>query len=405
MTRGEVALSTISWNVLSIPLVAGLVGWFTNWLAIWMTFHPLRFIGIPPWLGWQGIIPRKAEKMARNFVDTSMARLGTATELFEGMEPNVMARHVEAVLEPRIEHYTDDVLLASSGELWEQAPTWVRKRVYRAVREQLPVLVRTTLADISARLDELLDFRHMVVSRLVEDRILLNRLFLESGSEEFRFLVRSGLYFGFLFGLLELFVWWLWPNPLQLPVFGALVGYATNWLALNLIFRPLYPIQLGPWTLQGLFLRRQKEVAAVWCRLVTREILTVRRFMQSMITGPRGERARQTILEHVRPLVDRALASIGPLAQLVLEPKTLERIAENFGRKAIEVSGDPFEDERFNEDRSRVIEAMLRERMENLSPEEFQNLLRPCFQEDEMTLILLGAALGGLAGWVQMLWF
>ncbi|MCZ7650619.1 MAG: DUF445 family protein [Thermoanaerobaculia bacterium] len=88
------------WRLASIPLTAAAVGWATNWLAIRMTFHPLRFLGIPPWLGWQGIIPRKAEKMARTFVDTSMQRLGSLPELFEEMQPEVIARHVEKVLAP-----------------------------------------------------------------------------------------------------------------------------------------------------------------------------------------------------------------------------------------------------------------------------------------------------------------
>ena len=45
---------------------------------------------------------------------------------------------------------------------------------------------------------------------------------------------------------------------------------------------------------------------------------------------------------------------------------------------------------------------MIQERMENLPPAEFQNLLRPAFQEDEMKLILLGAALGFAAGMAQL---
>jgi uncharacterized membrane protein YheB (UPF0754 family) len=48
----------------SIPVTCGFIGWVTNWLALKMTFYPLRFIGIPPVLGWQGIIPRKAAKIA-----------------------------------------------------------------------------------------------------------------------------------------------------------------------------------------------------------------------------------------------------------------------------------------------------------------------------------------------------
>ena len=53
----------------SIPLVSALVGWFTNWLAIKMTFYPLEFRGLPPIFGWQGIIPRNSERIAQNAVE------------------------------------------------------------------------------------------------------------------------------------------------------------------------------------------------------------------------------------------------------------------------------------------------------------------------------------------------
>ena len=47
------------------------------------------------------------------------------------------------------------------------------------------------------------------------------------------------------------------------------------------------------------------------------------------------------------------------------------------------------------------LEHILREKMIDLPPEEFEAFLRPVFQEDEKTLILIGAMLGGLAGIVQ----
>jgi hypothetical protein len=47
---------------LMIPVIAALVGWFTNYLAVQMIFYPIQFWGIPIWrrpevplgfLGWQ----------------------------------------------------------------------------------------------------------------------------------------------------------------------------------------------------------------------------------------------------------------------------------------------------------------------------------------------------------------
>ena len=54
-----------NWKAYSlIPLVAGFVGWFTNYLAVQMIFYPIKWRGIPIYkvegeplglLGWQGV--------------------------------------------------------------------------------------------------------------------------------------------------------------------------------------------------------------------------------------------------------------------------------------------------------------------------------------------------------------
>jgi len=50
------------WKYLSIPVIAALIGWITNWMAIKLTFYPLDFVGIRPFLGWQGIIPPRPRR-------------------------------------------------------------------------------------------------------------------------------------------------------------------------------------------------------------------------------------------------------------------------------------------------------------------------------------------------------
>jgi uncharacterized membrane protein YheB (UPF0754 family) len=391
------------WKLASIPVVAGVVGWFTNWVAIVMSFHPLRRVGWPPLLGWHGIIPSKAAKMAGTFVDSTMARLGTVAELFEQIEPERVAAHAVAWVEPRMGEYTDEVMRARDAVLWENLPELVKDGIRARARRRLPPLVGAAVEEIGRRIDELLDFRQMIVGRLAGDPALLNRLFLESGAREFRFIVRSGLYFGFLFGLVQLAVWVVYPAPWVLPAFGAAVGWATNWIALNLVFRPLQPRKIGPFTLHGLFLRRQREVAAVWCRIVTREILTVRNLIRALLSGPRAERAQAVIRRHLRPLVDESVDVLRPVAQAAVGLEGYAGLRETVGEKAVAISAEPFDDPFFNEARARRVESLLRERMEALPSEEFQDLLRPCFQEDEMKLIVLGGVLGLLAGLAQLL--
>lgn len=392
------------WRLATIPFIAAVVGWATNWVAIWMTFHPVEFRGIRPIFGWQGIIPSKAAKMAAIFVDSTMARLGTLSEVFDRMEPDVIADHVAASVAPRAEELTDEVMRRAEVYLWDNLPEPVRAAVYERVREELPALVREIFHDIDRQVENLVDLRHLVVGRLTAEPVLLNRLFLECGAAELRFIVRSGLYFGFLFGLVQLAVWVIHPARWVLPIFGLMVGLATNWIALNLVFRPLDPVRVGPWTLQGLFLKRQPEVAATWSRLVTRELLTLRHLVEEMLVGPRAERTRTLIRRHVKPLVDLALGPLRGVAQAAVGLRGFAALKEAVGETAIEVALEPFEDRTFVLDRASAVASDLTERMRQMAPAQFQDLLRPCFQEDEVKLILLGGTLGLITGWAQLQW-
>ena len=281
------------WKHLSIPVVAGLIGWGTNWLAIQMTFAPLDFVGIPPWLGWQGIIPAKARKMASIAVDATLASL---REIFDRMEPERIAGHVVRTFEPRLDDMIDELM-----------------------RER-----------------------------------------------------------------------------------GVAVGYVTNWLALHLIFEPLEPTRNGPWTFQGQFLRRQKEVAATCTRLVTRNVLTVRHFVDAMLNGPKGDRTRALIREHVWRIVDETVGVARPAVRLAVGSGEYERLKETVSAKALEIARDPFDDPVFNEERASVVERVTRERMEAMTPAGFRDLLRPAFEEDEYKLIVVGAFLGLVAGMLQL---
>lgn len=404
MTLADLLRHPDLWRYASIPLVAAIVGWGTNWVAIKMTFWPLEFRGMRPIFGWQGIIPSKAEKMASVFVDTTMVHLGTLSEVFQRMDPDLIADHVVGVLEPRMEELTDEVMRRSHVVLWDNLPEVMRNAVYQRVREELPSLVHALLDDIDSQVEQLVDLKELVVRQLVGHPLLLNRLFLECGAQEFRFIIRSGFWFGGLFGLVQLGVWLLYPAAWVLPAFGLLVGVATNWIALNIIFRPLLPTKVGPWTVQGLFLRRQTEVAEIWCRIVTRDILTLRDMVRSMVEGKRAERTRALIRKHLKRVVDRAVGPMRGFAQVAVGLRNFAGIKETVGETAVEVALEPFQDRAFIDSRADAVAEELRQRMASLPPAEFQDLLRPCFQEDEVKLILLGGALGLAAGLAQWYW-
>lgn len=390
------------WQYLSIPVIAALIGWTTNWLAIKMTFYPLEFVGKPPLLGWQGIIPSKARKMAAISVDATISKIGTVNEIFDQIDPKVLAAHIVHSVEPRIDEYVDELMLREHPTFWENLPASARRLVYDRVRKSTPQLVDNLVGDVATNIEGLLDIKGMVIDRLAADKALLNRIFLECGEVEFRFIVNSGLYFGFLFGLIQMTVWYFYQSWWVLPFFGLMVGWATNWIALNVIFRPLHEKKIGPVRFQGLFLKRQNEVAASFCHIVTHEILTVGNIINAILTGPNGDRASNMVKKHIKPLVDETAGIGKALTQVAFGPTGFATLKNQVGEKAIELSKTSFNNPVFEQDRAQAVERIMVERMIALSSEEFQDLLRPCFQEDEVKLILVGAFLGFAAGVAQL---
>lgn len=389
-------------SLLAIPFVAAFVGWFTNWLAIEMTFKPLHFAGSRRLgIGWQGIIPAKAGKMAGVIVDNSLARLASMSELFRELEPESIAEHITRNVNRHIDEYVDDIMRERDPVLWEKVPMMVRSRVHARARRQLPDIMDNIIEDMSANIEELLDVRAMVIDMMREDPALVVRVFREVGARELRFVVNSGAWFGFVFGLGQMAWYGTTSSPWLMPAFGFVVGWATNWLALNLVFRPLEPIWLGPYCIQGLFMQRKDEVSAKFAEICTRDIITLRNVMTEVLSGRRADRTKAIIKRHMRPLLDAGV--VRAALQLALGAEGYVELKRDVADRAVEASLNLVSDARFSRERTGNIRELLRKRLQEMNNREFQTLLLPAFKEDEWTLIALGALLGGLAGLVQLL--
>lgn len=388
----------------SIPVVAGIVGWITNWVAIKLSFYPLEFVGVRPVFGWQGIIPSKARKMAEICVDSTLSRIGTVSEIIDQIDPRTIGSHILETLGPRVAELVDEIMLKRHPTLWQNLPKQMKQLVYERVSAELPDTVDGLVQEIGPKIETLFDLKLMVVDHLERDKHLLNRIFLECGMSEFRFIIKSGIWFGMLFGLPQLLLWVLFPNPWILPVCGFLVGWATNWLALNMIFRPVEEKRILGLRIQGLFLKRQDEVSETFCQIITEDILTVSEISKAMLRGPNGDRTRRIIQRHFENLVDDATGLIKPFTQVALGPDKFAELKKDTGLKAIDLSYETLSDPIFNQQRADVVRDIMSSRMKQLPSKDFQDLLRPCFQEDEWKLILIGGALGAMAGMSQLVY-
>ncbi len=290
-----------NWIYGLIPIISGLIGWTTNILALRMTFYPLEFIGIPPYLGWQGIIPSKAGVMAGKAVDLITRNLMKIEDQFAYLDSDQMVVEMAPELERVSKKIIDEVMNTQAQTLWLRLPDTVKQKFYDAVKEDLPLTVEKLMKEINLNILEFFDLRTMVISTLVADKGLLNKIFLKCGAKEFKFIERSGAYFGFIFGLVQMLVWYFFQPWWFLPMAGVSVGFITNWLALKLIFKPLKPWRFGNFHIQGLFIKRQKEVSEEYATIIAGQILTSSKILDDIFFGSKSGAVSKLIKKNTSP--------------------------------------------------------------------------------------------------------
>jgi uncharacterized membrane protein YheB (UPF0754 family) len=389
--------------VFSIPFVAALIGYVTKLVAIKMMFEPIEFVGRKPYLGWQGIVPRRAARMASIAVDTMTRDLITANEVVARLDPDRIAQEIAEPMRKATNEITREIMARYQPGVWDALPEPIRALIVARAQAETPHIVKDVLNDIQHDVDAVFDLKDMVLTNLVTDKPLLNRIFLEAGRKEFRFIARSGIWFGGAIGLLQMTLWVLFHEPLIMPAFGLVVGWFTDWLALKLIFNPKRPIHVFGFTIQGLFLKRRKEVAADYGALIADEVITPRKVIEAILRGPLSDRVFAMIRRQVQSAMDRGTGLARPLVVVTIGSTRYQEMKRTIAAMVMERLPETMT---YVEEYAREtmdIRNVLRVKMQSLDERQFEALIRPAFEQDEWILITVGAALGFVMGEAQAL--
>jgi uncharacterized membrane protein YheB (UPF0754 family) len=413
---------------LTIPLFTGAIGYVTNWTGVWMLFYPVQFAGfnvpglaraahllprriqqIPGvmkgGIGWQGIIPSRAAKMGSIAVDKGIAKLGSPSDFYQQLEPEQIAEQILTSARSDIRDVVERIMQREHPGLWNDVPQRVRDAVHARVQAQLPDIVLEVTDQIGEHIDQLLDVKLMVIRHIEANPELANRIFLEVGRKELRFIINFGFVFGFLCGIPLVFITHALPYWWVLPIGGVIIGAITNWVALWMIFEPTQPHRFGPLKLHGLFLRRQPEVAEVYGEIIADDIVTAANIGEELLHGRRADRTRQMVEDAMRPAIDRSVGAAQTAVRMVVGSQRYDAIREGLATEAVEYTMTPLSDPEFNRRQSARVRALITDRMRELPYPDFAELLRSGMREDEWLLILHGGVLGFAAGMLHLVIF
>jgi uncharacterized membrane protein YheB (UPF0754 family) len=393
-----------NWLVfLSMPLVAAFVGWSTKIVALEMIYRPLEFKGIGP-IGWQGIVPRRAGKVGSTTIELLTSNLLKPEELLDRIDA---AEAVEALREPlvqAIDEISRDLAEEIRPGLWDSLPEAGRKAIQERIRAQAPRVTENMLNEMKADLGRYVDLQFLSVTTLVRNKEKLVKLMRSVSDDAMAFVRRSGIYFGLAIGLVQMVAWALFKNPWIMPAFGFAVGFISDYIALNMLFRPVEPKKyLGFIQFQGLLHAEREKITRDYAKILADDLFSPEILFDGIIKGPGSDKLFALAAKEVEAAIDTQTGIAGPIVALAVGTKRYRALKDRVVALVLERFPATLLEAQDYATGVIDLENTIVEKMNQLTNEEYESILRPVFKDDEPLMIAVGAVLGGVVGEIQVL--
>ena len=196
----------MNWMLIVIPVISAFIGWFTNWLAIKMLFHPRepkKILGVT----FQGIFPKRQQQFAMKLGKLVSNELLSFAEIEQKISDPANVEKVLPLLETHIDTFLREKLSAEIPMLGmligDKTILQVKGVFLKELEELFPVLMKQYMTTLKNELD-LEKIVIEKVGRFSSDKLedILNQIM----STEFRFVEIIGAVLGFLIGLMQVLI-------------------------------------------------------------------------------------------------------------------------------------------------------------------------------------------------------
>jgi len=387
--------------ILTVPSISAFIGWLTNYQAVKMIFWPARRLGVGP-VGWQGILYHHADKFATNLGRIAKEDLISSEELVQRAAVDELDPILAPVLDAEAPRLIAEVADTVQPGAWAKLPPPMQAMVIEQVKQRWKAVSRDVVADLQRTAAELLDLQDLVRAQLSGANVeRLSRLTQQIGKKEFAFIEYSGAVFGLIVGICQIGVWSAFQHWWLMPIFGTAVGLGTNWLAIQMIFRPIERRRYLGIPYQGLFPKRQPEISRDYGITTAAEVITPRTIITFLTSGERGERFRAAVREAIERRLDGEWAQLRPMVPIKVSDEQLAEVKKVVVERVFAIAPRLLDDVEPYLMKALDVRNTVERRLGGLAKPEFERLLRGVFQEDELTLIIVGGFLGAGVGCLQ----
>lgn len=196
-----------------VPVISAFIGWFANWIAIKMLFHPRqpkRFPGIT----FQGIIPKRQRQFAEKLAKLISSELISFGDIEEKITSN---SNLEAIM-PAVEAHIDDFLRHKLGKAMPMIGMLIGDRTINELKGVFMAELKEIFPDVMKQymkqMKHQLDLENIVIEKVNSfSTDKLESVFFQSISKELRLVQFAGATVGFLAGIIQVLIIMLAIQP------------------------------------------------------------------------------------------------------------------------------------------------------------------------------------------------
>ena len=192
------------------------------------------------------------------------------------------------------------------------------------------------------------------------------------------------------------------PLLLLLPLIAALIGWLTNYLAVKMLFHPKLPIKILGISIQGVFPKRQKQLAEKLGTLVAEELFSVKDVAQKLKELATSSESMELVGKRIEKTIREKLVKSFPMLAMFLTDEMVEKVTNLFKSELQDFLGESAQDLGRKLEETLDVKELVRVKVEAFSSNKLEEILVAIMSKEFRFIEIIGALLGFFIGCVQV---
>ena len=188
-----------------------------------------------------------------------------------------------------------------------------------------------------------------------------------------------------------------------LPLIGALIGWLTNYIAIKMLFHPRKEVRIFFIPVQGVFPKRQKDLARKLGHIISEELVSV----EDLTAHLKEKATSEAILNHIAQRLEEGIASrlprAFPMLAMFMSSDMTEKIKDFLLGQIGSLNEELIDKLSYELEEELDVHRIVEEKVAAFSTDKLEEILFSIMRREFKFVEMVGAVLGFLIGVAQIL--